>query len=46
MTSTQRNVGELAGLATMLHRRALHAGIGHVHPHQLRHTLSVTGCER
>ena len=29
-----------SGLATMLRRRGERAGIGHVHPHQLRHTFA------
>lgn len=28
------------GVAQMLHRRAAEAGLGHVHPHQFRHTLA------
>jgi hypothetical protein len=30
-----------SGITQMLRRRALQAGIGHVHPHQFRHTIRV-----
>jgi len=36
----RRSTLNASGLATMLHRRGLRAGIGHVHPHQLRHTFA------
>jgi len=36
----RRGTLNASGLATMLHRRGLQAGIGHVHPHQLRHTFA------
>lgn len=36
----RRGTLHASGLATMLHRRGLQAGIGHVHPHQLRHTFA------
>jgi integrase len=29
-----------SGLRKMLHRRALEAGLGHIHPHQLRHSFA------
>jgi site-specific recombinase XerD len=29
-----------SGIAQMLHRRATTAGIGHIHPHQFRHTFA------
>jgi site-specific recombinase XerD len=29
-----------SGLTQMLHRRAAEAGIGHIHPHQFRHTFA------
>src|SRR5206468_7375400 len=31
-----------SGMRQMLERRALSAGLGHVHPHQLRHTFAHT----
>ncbi len=31
-----------SGLATLLRRRGERAGIGHIHPHQLRHTFAHT----
>ena len=33
-------------IARMLNRVARHAGIGHVHPHQLRHTLATQAINR
>jgi site-specific recombinase XerC len=30
-----------SGITQMLRRRALQAGIGHIHPHQFRHTIRV-----
>ena len=29
-----------SGLRQMVHRRALEAGLGHIHPHQLRHSVA------
>ena len=39
----ERNRGPLTtwGLGQMLERRAVEAGIGHLHPHMLRHTMAA-----
>lgn len=37
---TRRGTLNESGLATLLRRRGERAGIGHIHPHQLRHTFA------